>query len=90
MVAVKLPELTVYLQDPSKHHRVLAWFRLRTYTGPEQTPEVKAPWITSQYTPFARPVANVAVQAESALLIATKPVEPALRRGLPAHSTYVQ
>ena len=35
--------------------------------------------MTSQYEPAGRLVVNVAVQAESALLIATKPISPAQR-----------
>lgn len=41
-----------------------------------QDPDETVPLITSQYAPFANEVVKVALQAESSLLIATKPAEP--------------
>lgn len=49
---------------------------MSTYDDPEHVPELALPLITSQYVPAGIDVVNVAVQLESALLMATKPAEP--------------
>ena len=48
-----------------------------TYEAPAHVPPEGAPLITSQYEPSGSEVVNVAVQSESALLIATNPSAPA-------------
>ncbi len=49
---------------------------MSTYDDPEHVPELALPLMTSQYAPAGIDVANVAVQLESALLMATNPAEP--------------
>ena len=50
-----------------------------TYEAPAQAVPVGEPLITSQYVPSGSEVENVAVHAESALLIATNPRAPKTR-----------
>lgn len=52
-----------------------------TYDAPVHELPVDLPLITSQYEPAGRDVENVAVHAESALLMATKPAEPEQTQG---------
>lgn len=47
-----------------------------SYEVPVHDPKEFFPLITSQYDPAGREVVKVALQAESALLIATKPRDP--------------
>jgi len=46
------------------------------YEVPVHFPEEFFPLITSQYDPAGKEVVNMALQAESALFIATKPRDP--------------
>lgn len=52
----------------------------KTYDVPVHPPDELFPVMTSQYEPAAKEVLNVVVQAESALLIATNPADPEIRR----------
>jgi hypothetical protein len=81
-MAIALRAGTVALKDPPETVTLWTWSAkgyalvALTYPVPVQAPDELLPVMTSQYDPAGRDVVNVAVHAESALLIATNPAEP--------------
>ena len=73
------------MDERPAHHG--PWRTRVTYEAPAHVPPEGAPLITSQYEPSGSEVVNVAVQSESALLIATNPAVPACHHKVSAGET---